>query len=143
MAKTEKSESIEEKKDYPAGNERILLVDDEAPVVNLEKQMLERLGYRVAEYASSFDALKAFKAGPSAFDLVISDLSMPNLTGDQLAHKLIAIRPDIPIIICTGFSERIDQEKAASIGVSGFLMKPIIKAEMAKIVRKVLDGANT
>ena len=83
--------------------------------------------------------MKAFKANPSAFDLVISDMSMPNMTGDQLSRELLSVRPDIPVIICTGFSARIDQEKAQRIGVKGFLMKPVVRSEMAKMVRKVLD----
>ena len=118
-----------------------MLVDDEEAIVNLEKLMLERLGYHVTERTSSSDALKAFKANPSAFDLVISDMTMPNMTGDQLSRELITVRPDIPVIICTGFSARIDQEKAEAIGVKGFLMKPVVRSEMAKMVRKVLDEA--
>jgi PAS domain S-box-containing protein len=126
-----------------AGSERILLVDDEASIVRLLKQMLERLGYQVKERTSSIEALNAFRAGPDGFDLVISDLTMPNMTGDQLSKELIAIRPDIPVIICTGFSERIDSEKAAALGVKGFLMKPIAKSDIAQMVRKVLDASKT
>jgi len=121
------------------GAESILLVDDEASIVRLEKQMLERLGYRVVSRISSQDALDAFKANPDKYDLVITDMNMPNMTGDQLAKALIAIRSDLPVIICTGFSEKIDQETAVSIGISGFLMKPIVKSEMAQMVRKALD----
>jgi len=133
------SEPPEKSAELQRGLERILLVDDEAAVVGIEKQMLERLGYRVAERTSSSDALKAFAAQPAAFDLVISDMTMPNMTGDQLARELIAMRPDIPIIICTGFSEHINQQKATAMGIRGFLMKPIVKSELAKMVRKVLD----
>lgn len=141
MDKPERAESVKRAVDYLGGNERILLVDDEKPVAQLEKQMLERLGYKVTMRYSSLDALEAFKFNPELFDLVISDMSMPAMTGDRLARELIAIRPDIPIIICTGFSERLDKEKAENIGVKGFLMKPIAKAEMAKTVRRVLDEA--
>jgi len=73
--------------------------------------------------------------------LVLSDMTMPQMTGDRLACKLIAIRPDIPIIICTGFSERLNQEKAEVLGIKGFLMKPVVKSDMAKMVRNVLDDA--
>ncbi len=125
--------------EYATGNERILLVDDEEAIARLEKLILERLGYKVTMRVNSLEALEAFKAKPNMFDLVISDLSMPKMTGDQLTRELLSTRPDIPIIICTGFSERLDQEKATSIGVKGFLMKPIVRAEMAKMVRKVLD----
>jgi len=122
-----------------AGDERILLVDDEEMVARLEKQMLERLGCRVNSYVSSIDALEAFKSTPDVFDPVVTDMTMPNMTGDQLAKELISIRPDIPIIICTGFSERINKERAESIGIKGFLMKPVVKSEMARMIRKVLD----
>jgi CheY-like chemotaxis protein len=105
--------------------------------------MLERLGYHVTERYSSADALKAFKADPSAFDLVISDMAMPNMTGDQLARELHEIRSDIPIIICTGFSEQLNLENATAIGVKGVLMKPIAKSEIAQMVRKVLDEAES
>jgi len=129
----------EHERGLKGGTERILLVDDEESVVLLEKQILERLGYQVEERSSSVDALKAFKVNPNSFDLVIADMTMPSMTGDQLAKELISIRPDIPIIICTGFSERINKEKAKAIGIKGYLMKPVLKSEMAQIVRKVLD----
>jgi len=123
------------------GSERILLVDDEQPIANLEKQILERLGYKVTMCVNSLEALEVFKANPDLFDLVLSDMTMPQMTGDRLACKLIAIRPDIPIIICTGFSERLNQEKAEVLGIKGFLMKPVVKSDMAKMVRNVLDDA--
>ena len=123
------------------GSERILLVDDEQPIANLEKQMLERLGYKVTMCVNSLEVLEIFNANPDLFDLVISDMNMPQMTGDRLACKLIAIRPDIPIIICTGFSERLNQEKAETYGIKGFLMKPVVKSDIAKMVRKVLDDA--
>jgi CheY-like chemotaxis protein len=122
------------------GNERILLVDDEEPIAYLEKTLLERLGYQVTAHTGSVDALETFKTHLDQFDLVISDMTMPNMTGDELARQLIAIRSDIPVIICTGFSERIDQNKAAAMGIKGFIMKPIVKADLARMVRKVLDG---
>lgn len=121
------------------GNESILLVDDEVSVVKLEKAILERLGYEVTAFSSSPEALETFRANPAAFDLIISDMTMPDITGDKLAEELLSIRPDIPILICTGFSERINKAQAEEIGVKGFLMKPIIKSEMAKEVRNVLD----
>jgi CheY-like chemotaxis protein len=142
MVQDEKAVSIESKEKILTGHERILLVDDEESIAKLEKQMLERLGYKVTMCVNSLEALEAFKNKPDLYDLVISDLTMPNMTGDQVAHEMIAVRSDIPIIICTGFSERLDHEKAASIGVKGFLMKPIVKSDMAKMVRKVLDESN-
>lgn len=126
---------------YPTGTERILLVDDDQQIVALESQMLNRLGYSIESRTSSVEALQAFKANPGKFDLVLSDLTMPNMTGDQLAKELIMIRSDIPIIICTGFSEDVTDQKLKTSGVKGILMKPIIKSEMAKTVRRVLDAA--
>ena len=126
---------------HPTGTERILLVDDEEAIARLEKQMLERLGYRVTSLINSPEALAVFKTDPDAYDLVVTDMTMPSLTGDLLAKELISIRPDMPVIICTGFSERIDKEKAAAIGISAFLMKPVVKSEMARLVRKLLDRA--
>jgi PAS domain S-box-containing protein len=123
------------------GNERILLVDDEEPIVRLESQMLERLGYRVTCRTSSVEALKAFAADPEVFDLVITDMTMPNMTGDQLAKELISIRPAIPVIICTGFSERINREKTEALGIKAFLMKPVVRSDMAQMVRSLLDEA--
>jgi len=125
--------------DIPGGDERILFVDDEKPVVRLGRQILERLGYRVTTYTHSVDALNGFRADPDGFDLVITDMTMPIMTGDLLAREMISIRPDIPVIICTGFSERINRERADAIGIKGFMMKPVSKSDMGTMVRKVLD----
>ncbi len=124
----------------PGGTEHILLIDDEATIVTMTRQMLERCGYRVTARTSSIEALEAFKANPDRYDLIITDMTMPNMTGAELAPRLRALRPDIPIIICTGFSEQIDQEKAESMGTTGYIMKPILKDELYKIVREALDG---
>ncbi|MBR9980228.1 MAG: PAS domain S-box protein, partial [Desulfatitalea sp.] len=126
---------------HPTGSERLLLVDDEEAIVRMEKQMLERLGYEVTTRTSSVDALEAFKAKPSAYDLVITDMAMPNMTGDELSRRLIAVRADIPVIICTGFSEKMSAAKAHQIGIKGFLMKPLVRGDLANMVRKVLDAA--
>jgi len=134
-------EMINSTDEFMGGNERILLVDDEDPIAKLEKLMLERLGYDVTMRVNSVEALEVFKTMPNSFDLIISDMTMPNMTGDQLASELLEIRSDIPVIICTGFSERINRENAAAIGVKGFLMKPIVKSELARMVRQVLDEA--
>ncbi len=123
------------------GSERILLVDDEEPIVRLERQMLERLGYAVTTRTGSAEALDAFRAHPERFDLVITDMTMPNMTGDRLAREVTSVRPGVPVIICTGFSERLDERKAAAAGVRGVLMKPVLRSEMARMVRSVLDAA--
>ncbi len=124
---------------YPTGCESILLVDDEEPIALMEQMMLEKLGYQITVRTSSPDALAAFKANPSGFDLVISDRGMPNMSGEQLAGELIAIRPEIPIIICTGFSDENDERRFKGMGVKGFLMKPVTLEKLATTVRKVLD----
>jgi PAS domain S-box-containing protein len=127
---------------YPTGSESILLVDDEEPIAYMEQMMLEKLGYQVTVRTSSPDALSAFKANPGNFDLVISDKSMPNMTGEQLARELILIKPGIPIIICTGFSDEIDMQHGKAMGIKGFLMKPVAAGDLAEMVRKVLDTAS-
>ncbi len=139
MAKSDIVESSSEKVVLECGSEHILLVDDEAAIANLEKQILERLGYTISERTSSFDALEAFKANPDRYDLVISDMSMPHMTGDALARKMLSIKPDLPIIICTGFSERLNKELAKEMGIKGLLMKPVTISDMAQEVRRVLD----
>ncbi len=127
-----------EEKPVPTGTERILFVDDEQALVNMGKQLLESLGYEVTIRSSSIEALELFKVQPDKFDLVITDLTMPNMTGDELAQKLMAIRPDIPVILCTGFSTKMDAEKTKKIGIRAFILKPVIKQDIAEIIRKVL-----
>ena len=123
----------------PTGNERILFIDDEQPIVNLAKQVIERLGYDVVTKTDSIEALRLIQANPAEFDLVITDLTMPNMAGDALAQEIMHIRPDIPIILCTGFSKRISEEKAQALGIRAFVNKPILKPEIAETIRKVLD----
>ncbi len=124
----------------PGGTERILLVDDEASVVKMEQQMLERLGYTVTVRNGSLDALEAFKADPQAFDLVVTDMTMPNMTGVQLAAEVKKIRPAVPVVLCTGFSYQINEEKSKALGIDGFVMKPVIMKEIAASIRKILDN---
>ncbi len=120
------------------GSERVLIVDDNAQVVEMMAQMLTGLGYDVTAKDSSADALDAFTADPAAFDLVITDMTMPHMTGDVLARKIMAVRPDAPVIICTGYSEKINDQKAQELGVKGFLLKPVIKGELARTIRRAL-----
>jgi CheY-like chemotaxis protein len=105
--------------------------------------MLQRLGYRVVATESSRDALALFTAAPEDFDLVITDMTMPQMTGEELARRILAIRTDMPIILCTGYSERISSEQARRIGIRAYLMKPLTIEEMAHTVRKVIDGEAT
>ena len=123
----------------PTGTERILVVDDEKVIIDISKKILSSLGYAVEARTSSLEALELFKVMPDKFDLVITDMTMPQMTGDMLARELMKIRPDIPVILCTGFSEKITQEKAEIMGIKAFLMKPLLKEEMAHTIRRVLD----
>lgn len=139
LEKSAEAVSIQQNNALKGGGESILVVDDEAAVAKLEMRMLERCGYQVTMHTSCIDALAAFKANPDHYDLVVTDMTMPNMTGDQFARELIAKKPDIPIIMCTGFSERINEDKAVAIGIKGFLIKPVVKSELARMVRNVLD----
>jgi len=120
------------------GNEQILLVDDEDAIVQMERKMLDRLGYQITAQSSSHKALEIFRAAPDSFDLVITDLTMPQMTGDKLAVELLKIRPDIPIIMCTGFAEKISWDKAKSIGIKVLLIKPVKLKDISREIRKVL-----
>lgn len=119
--------------------EKILLVDDEQILAEVGKKMLEHLGYEVTTRTSSIEALELFRNQPHRFNLVITDMTMPNMTGDRLAQELINIRPDLPIILCTGYSEKISQGKAKSLGISEFIMKPFAINELGRAVRRAFD----
>jgi len=121
------------------GNERILFIDDERPLVRLGMEALGQFGYDVVGETSSVDALDRFRKAPEKFDLVITDQTMPNITGAELAREMIKIRRDIPVILCTGFSRAITPEKAKGIGIRDFILKPILANELAITVRKTLD----
>jgi signal transduction histidine kinase len=121
------------------GTERILLIDDEEQIVSMERQMLENLGYQVTSRTDSGEALKEFSKHPENYDLVITDMTMPRMSGDELAKKLLDIKPDIPVILCTGFNEDITEEKALEMGIQKFIMKPVIKNDLATTIRSVLD----
>ncbi len=124
----------------PAGRERILLVDDEEAIATIGKRFLERLGYRVTMTTDSTAALALFRKGPSDFDLVITDQAMPNMAGAELARELLALRPDISIILCTGYSSVITEQKARELGIRRFCLKPMDRKKFAETVRDVLDG---
>ena len=137
--KKDESYSSYEPSILPSGSERILLIDDEVSIAKMESQILESLGYMVVTRTSSVEALELFCSKPNDFDLVVTDMTMPNLTGDKLAVELMKIRPDIPVILCSGYSKKISGESAADIGIKAFAYKPVVKSDLAKTVRKVLD----
>lgn len=121
------------------GHERILLVDDEEILVEMGKTMLARLGYVVTASNNGLDALATFMKQPNAFDMIITDQTMPGITGIDLAKRVLEIRPDLPIILCTGFSNIVSEETAKHYGVKGFCLKPLTKREISKKIRELLD----
>ena len=124
----------------PMGTERILVVDDEEPIIDLITMTLQSLGYRVTSRTSSIEALEVFKVRQKDFDLVITDHTMPAMTGVELTKEILRRRPDIPIIMCTGFSETITEKSAKAIGIRDFVMKPILRRDMATKIRHVIDA---
>ena len=124
---------------FPTGNESILIVDDEKAMVDIGRKRLERLGYQVEARTNPLEALELFRTDPGQFDLVITDMTMPHITGDKFVKEILTIRPDIPTILCTGFSEKIDEKKAGEIGIRGYIEKPFDKGKLSRLVREVLD----
>jgi PAS domain S-box-containing protein len=124
----------------PAGDERVLFIDDEESIVKLTRQRLERLGYKVEATTNPVEALALFNSQPDQFDLIITDLTMPKMTGDKLVGEILNLRPNIPIILCTGFSEKIDEKAAKAIGAADYIEKPLDKRDFAFKVRKALNG---
>lgn len=138
------SEADDDLDDIPAiprGDESILLVDDEEGLLKVTSKMLENLGYKVTSRTSSIEALEAFRARPDKFDLVMTDQTMPHMTGAEFTKEILIIRPDMPIILCTGFSEILTPEKAKALGVKKFVMKPLVLNQIAETIRQVLDEA--
>lgn len=141
MVETDSCEATGSAEPIPLGGAHILLIDDEEMLLNMSQTMLERLGYRVTTRTDSIDALALFKNDPESFDLMITDQTMPNMTGTDLAQLILQVRPGMPIILCTGYSTLITEEIASSIGIKGFAMKPLAKKDIATLIRKVLDAA--
>jgi PAS domain S-box-containing protein len=139
LTEIEDKQQAKDEAPIPGGKERILFVDDESALVQLATSTLSGLGYKVVGRTSSLEALELFRARPDRFDLVITDMTMPNMTGSELAQQLMGLRPDIPVILCTGFSEAITPEKAKALGLRELIMKPIIKNQIAEAIRRALD----
>lgn len=125
------------------GSESVLFVDDEVAILKLVKKMLERRGYRATMRSNGIEALELFKAKPEAFDLVITDYMMPGLTGDKLASELHALRPDLPVILCTGFSNFISPEKAEALGIDEIVLKPVLGEDLELAIRRVMEKRTT
>ncbi len=125
------------------GQESILFIDDEEALVFTVKNNLELLGYDVVGETQSNKALDLLKQAPKRYDLVITDMAMPEMTGEELVKAIQKIRPDIPIIICTGYSEKINEDQLQKMGIQAFLLKPFFVKEMATLIRQVMDKKNT
>jgi len=123
------------------GSERVLVVDDDKIIELMVSSMLCHLGYQVTSFGDSREALTAFQAAPDRFDLLLTDMTMPGMTGAELAVEVMRIRPELPVILSTGFSELIDKDAAKALGIREFMLKPVEKADLAGVVRQVLDGA--
>ena len=121
------------------GTERILFVDDEEPLATLGESMLVQFGYHVTARTNSLDAMELFRSEPDAFDLVITDFTMRHKTGVDLAKEMLKILPDIPIVLCTGYSEMISEDTAKEMGIRAFVMKPLGRQNIARVIRKVLN----
>lgn len=126
-------------KSLPTGTERILWVDDEPDLVRVAQGILEALGYQVTAITSSTEALDLFKTDPNSFDLVVTDMIMPDMMGDKLAHRILEIRPDMPIFLCSGYNQYITEEQAKAIGIREYFLKPFVMRDLARSIRRVLD----
>jgi len=126
-------------KPLSTGTEQVLFLDDDKVLVDIGEQMLQKLGYKVESRTSPYEALEVFRANPEKFDMVITDMTMPQMSGDTFAQEILKIRSDVPIILCTGFSNLMSPEKAKEFGIEGFLMKPLTMSDLSKNIRKVLD----
>ena len=140
MTEEEVMVPTEDKEPLKGGDERIMLVDDEMNIVTFTKDSLEKFGYHVTPFTNAVQAFQDFERHPDQYDLVITDMTMPYMTGTELAKKLIEIRLDVPIILCTGYSELVHREKAYAMGIMEYLEKPVIMADLIRTVRRVLSG---
>ena len=136
LDKSQRTECVD-KRPLPTGTERILVIDDEQNILNMEQDILNELGYKVVAKTSSMEALMLFQEAPDEFDLVITDIIMPVMAGDQLAQKILELRSDIPIIMCTGYNKYITEGQDK--GIREYLLKPFSMSLLAETVRKVLD----
>jgi len=141
VAENEVAAVEETDKETIGGKEHILFIDDDKLLAEMGQDMIERMGYTVSVRNSSLEALEVFQNQPEKFDLVITDQTMPGMTGAELARQMLQIRPDTPIILCTGYSSIISEEKSKVIGIKEFALKPLIKKDIAKLIRKVLDAS--
>jgi len=143
LTEAESQPEDEKAEAFPTGNEKILFIDDEESILNLVKKRLEMQGYQVEAKNDPVDALELFRSRPDRFDLVITDMTMPKMTGDKLTKEILGIRPEMPIILCSGFSDKIDTERAMSLGIRKYIEKPLKMSDFLVSIRKVLDEAKS
>ncbi|MCP4116056.1 MAG: response regulator [Desulfobacteraceae bacterium] len=141
---TEKAPDSREKRDAPVilagGNERIMIVDDERSILDSTRELLTDYGYRVSCHTDGIQALEAFNSDPDGFDLLLTDMTMPGMTGEMLAKRVLTVRPELPVILCTGFNEQMSEAKALEIGIKRFIQKPVIRQPLVDIIREVLSS---
>ncbi|RJQ76705.1 MAG: PAS domain S-box protein [Desulfobacteraceae bacterium] len=141
-ATSSKEMAVEDNQQTPGGRERILLVDDETALVHMGRQMLSRLGYHVTACQDPIEALDLFRSNPDNFDLVITDLTMPKIKGTKLAQHLLHLKPDLPIILCTGYGDQVTTEQIEDIGIRELLLKPILRHQLAVTIRHSLEAVH-
>lgn len=136
------SEKVPEKKKLPLsmGTEQIMLVDDEVDILVTLEEILERLGYRMTGFKDGVSAFQAFEKDPDLFDLIITDMTMPRMTGDELSAQVLKIRKNMPIILCTGFHENFTEALAREMGIRKYAEKPIMIQELSALIREILDN---
>ncbi len=132
-------DSTDRDKSLAQGTERILVVDDDEAIVNIHNRMLKSLGYSVTTTTNSLDALEKIRTNPDQFDLLITDQTMPIMTGSELAKKILKIKPSMPIILCTGYSSVISEDEALAIGITKYIRKPVSQATLSELIRQVMD----
>ncbi len=138
----EKNADLKSPSGILGGNEHVLLVDDEAQIITLRVRQLEMLGYRVSAYKDSMEALDAFREDPDKYDIIIADQAMPNLSGDNLIEAIRSIRPEVPVLMCTGLHTSISKERRDELGIDSFLLKPVSMPDLANEIRLVLASNN-
>jgi CheY-like chemotaxis protein len=121
------------------GTEKIMIVDDEENIRRIIQAYLTRYGYSITTFENGVEALEAFEKAPDQFDLIITDMTMPRMTGDELAKSVLCIRKDIPVILCTGYSEIISEAKALEMGIRKYIQKPVSNEELVMLIREILD----
>ena len=123
----------------PHGHETILLVDDDKPLLDVGTRMLEKLGYRVISIDDPFQALDLLESSSQRVDLLITDMTMPGMDGKELALRALKCRPQLPVFLCTGYSDKIDEEEATRLGIRRYLEKPVDQTELANVIREIFD----